>query len=1132
MSDRADAELVLFYVVDDQGFALKLAKALEGGGVSAVLEEVLSPGLDVTESVEARTPGGRTVIPVVSPPAVSNSLWRFGIESAVEEKRRVIPVLYRDLGKAEVPRELSGRPPIDFRAARDFEKRVPELLAAIRAEVPDAAAAADPASNASPEAVQTASPRKGDTPAAAQPAQSGTGAQRLLVQREGEPQPQELECTEDLARILARAALFSEHRGERFDLSFTALLLALLASDSAMGRWFADWVGDGGLDRPGLRERGRVQDEAEFAGIAGRPLALPRSNPLLATASAGNLARRAQELRAATARGGAEAPLDVRHLVGAYIYNPKFHEDDLKALKVERRAWSDAFLWQIWKQYFPEVEAWKERHREEFGQEPEVPEGPSTHIATDVWAREDALGYEAYAYALYRFIVHPQTKAPLTISVQAPWGGGKTSLMRMLQAQLDPEPITPPGGAQRRERLRLRQLLKELEKWIDRGAQQVLPRVPGDDASLLYALWRELSGDAGASGHPPDPTGTSIGTALAQVRERLEALRSWAEAATLPLYGVESPADERARLLREWSQAVARVPGKAGPRSPAATVGEAFARVQAACARLDGWVAKDAAAPLTPQPLESPAARRLTVWFNAWKYQETNQVWAGLADAIIRQIADRLPPIERERFWLRLHLRRIDADKVRQAIYDRIFARFWNGFRRWLLGIAGLAAAWLSALFVPGSPRAALLTFGGIALPAATLASAVVEFLRANRDVKDEPASVSLSAVLDLPDYGKELGFVHQVEADLRRVFQSVPPEFFPIVVFIDDLDRCSPSKVAQVMEAVNLFLAGDFDHCVFVLGMDTEMVAAALQAAHKDMIACLPPDAGIPVGWKFMDKFVQLPFLIPPPEGLDLVRYTDALFGASRAPRAAADNGGGPGGNGAGQATPAAAASGTPAATSPSPAPGGRAVPARAASTAAEHAPPAPPPAPAPPAAKLAPELRRRIDAEIEKFADGNAEIRRLISAMGVHFQGNPRELKRFVNLFRLHYFLWAVRRSQELEVPSLNQLVRWTVFSIRWPDVVRWMHRGGQGEWQPRAGTPAAGEGVLVARLKLIEEITAGAADPTEWKTTVQMRLRLADTEVPSWLGDDDLFHFLQRRHDLGESVVLSDGAGKGLW
>jgi phospholipase C len=73
---------------------------------------------------------------------------------------------------------------------------------------------------------------------------------------------------------------------------------------------------------------------------------------------------------------------------------------------------------------------------------PDAQVGPSTHVARDRWTADDSLGHYPYAYAIYRFLTSPETKPPLAISIQAPWGGGKTSLMRMVQRQLDPETYT------------------------------------------------------------------------------------------------------------------------------------------------------------------------------------------------------------------------------------------------------------------------------------------------------------------------------------------------------------------------------------------------------------------------------------------------------------------------------------------------------------------------------------------------------------------------------------------------------------------------------------------------------------------------------------------------------------------
>lgn len=305
---------------------------------------------------------------------------------------------------------------------------------------------------------------------------------------------------------------------------------------------------------------------------------------------------------------------------------------------------------------------------------------------------------------------------------------------------------------------------------------------------------------------------------------------------------------------------------------------------------VEGWIQEDTERELPPVP-EEERRELLTVWFSAWKYENTREVWAGLVDAIMQQVAARLPLAEREVFWLRLNFKRVDADRNRHRIYERVFRYWWRGMRVWGAALAVLLFGWLAiaftgSLIVEWVARMARLGGAGVTTVVAA-AGAAWKFRSARQTVAQEPAAVSLGDYLDIPDYGTELGYIHRVEADLRRVLDSVPEWHRPIVVFIDDLDRCSPAKVAQVVEAVNLFLGDEFPNCMFVMGMDAEMVAAALQAAHQDMIACLPPDAGIPVGWRFMDKFVQLPFLIPPlgRRGADTLHHR-ALFDDERASR------------------------------------------------------------------------------------------------------------------------------------------------------------------------------------------------------------------------------------------------------
>ena len=133
-----------------------------------------------------------------------------------------------------------------------------------------------------------------------------------------------------------------------------------------------------------------------------------------------------------------------------------------------------------------------------------------------------------------------------------------------------------------------------------------------------------------------------------------------------------------------------------------------------------------------------------------------------------------------------------------------------------------------------------------------------------------EKARGDLLSLVREPDYEGKMGFLYLVESDIREILKLVSKPTAPLVIFIDDLDRCIPYKVAEVVEAVSLFLAGDYPNCIFVMGMEPRVVAAALEVANSDLINRMRQlgfgDESAPLGWRFMEKIVQLPLVLPPP--------------------------------------------------------------------------------------------------------------------------------------------------------------------------------------------------------------------------------------------------------------------------
>ena len=86
--------------------------------------------------------------------------------------------------------------------------------------------------------------------------------------------------------------------------------------------------------------------------------------------------------------------------------------------------------------------------------------------------------------------------------------------------------------------------------------------------------------------------------------------------------------------------------------------------------------------------------------------------------------------------------------------------------------------------------------------------------------------------------------FRSQFAKQFEELIKALP---YRLVIVIDDLDRCRPSVVLDVMEAVNyLTSAGE---CFVIFGMATERVQAALGLAFKDIAAEMVDMEGKPQG-------------------------------------------------------------------------------------------------------------------------------------------------------------------------------------------------------------------------------------------------------------------------------------------
>ncbi|MCL4299791.1 MAG: TIR domain-containing protein [Anaerolineae bacterium] len=399
-----------------------------------------------------------------------------------------------------------------------------------------------------------------------------------------------------------------------------------------------------------------------------------------------------------------------------------------------------------------------------------------------------------------------------------------------------------------------------------------------------------------------------------------------------------------------------------------------------------------------------------TVWFNAWKYDEEESLWAALVLEILGQIRRQL--IWRQQTWLNLKLnwKRFDWGLLRQRVIKYLAVYIF------LVGILGtltfgIASLWLGATWQESWQK--LLEYiqlvGGLGFLTAIYAAGKQVF-----DSLTNPFDLKLEQYLRQPNYAEKVGFLAQFEADFKRVVDVVTENGkWPLVVFIDDLDRCAPPKPVEIIEAINLLL--DSQHCVFILGMDAQTVAGSIEAKYKDLLANLTEadtPGSLTLGQRFLEKIIQINFRIPQVKPEVMVAFIEAnLVPLIEKPASTLTE---PKVAEAENLIKAEQRAGT--------------ISVEAAAQAVQAARP-----------DLTPEVITKAKKEVrEKSFDDSEEVKQAIRAAVPYLGFNPRKVKRFINLLRLQALIANRRGLLDQQIIQIGPLSQWLLLASLWPDAV----------------------------------------------------------------------------------------------
>ena len=229
-----------------------------------------------------------------------------------------------------------------------------------------------------------------------------------------------------------------------------------------------------------------------------------------------------------------------------------------------------------------------------------------------------------------------------------------------------------------------------------------------------------------------------------------------------------------------------------------------------------------------------PAQETASVWFSAWRYEKEEHLIVPLLDVIREAVID----------WGT----RCKTAKAKSAA------------KRLATTIAKVSASLMAGFSIKAGISDAL----SLSFDANKALTQAGKF-----DTEEQAAHTPRS-------------FYHASFAAMKGAFESFHQEGANrIVVFVDDLDRCLPEGVLEVLESMKLFF--DLDGFIFVVGLDRAVVEMSIEHRYREMQGTTadsdePANDILVTGERYLQKIFQVPFNLSPVSANQLVHYLDSI--------------------------------------------------------------------------------------------------------------------------------------------------------------------------------------------------------------------------------------------------------------
>ena len=407
------------------------------------------------------------------------------------------------------------------------------------------------------------------------------------------------------------------------------------------------------------------------------------------------------------------------------------------------------------------------------------------------------------------------------------------------------------------------------------------------------------------------------------------------------------------------------------------------------------------------QPPRAAHRRRrwVVVDFNAWQHQRLDPPWWPLVDLIYREARRQLgaqfgAPIRAawlqvSELWWRIFTRRSDVviTLIAAAIIVVVI-----GFALSQPLVQGLLRGATASTLSPG--RSQLERVGDYAKATssvlAVLATVVSAVLMATRSLVTGSARSARQFVDTSAD---SLG-------EIRRHFGKVARRIdYPIIVFIDDLDRCQRQYVVGLLEGIQTLFHDP--RVVYVVSADRRWLQVCFEQTYAEFASTVN-EPGRRLGSLFLEKAFQLSVSVPVLSADLKQEYWDFLLEGDDRER--------------NQRIAEVRARARQALLDAS---NEQEILTRQALVEGDGS--------------LSPRLVHQLarEAAVERMADAQVErsTEYFLKAFAPLLEPNPRSMKRFVNAYAIYRDLAVLGGLNLVDVETRKRLALWTIVALRWP-------------------------------------------------------------------------------------------------